>query len=380
MAALPPGDLTTLKVRMPGSCTLLTIIQHAELQKLCKERSLPAKVVLSVRSSFSPVLAQGTKGELIARLTAHAGGGEAPALTSTEGNEAAESSPAKKQALESSTTGDASPAKAADSSMEVATPVAPPKKEATLVAANPPAAPAAAAAEIKATDAMVVDQPKAEAVEPEKVVESDSLTKTMPAPRPAPRLVSASVNTSTPDTASTETEKPTPPPVVRELVVRKRKTAEVEEAREVKEIPSSKPASPVLRVTNLVRPFTVPALKELLEKHGKILRFWMDPIKTCCVAEYGSVQEASATRNAVHGTVWPPQFSHKKLSVEFAPVAELDALLRPAAPPSQKQKPESKAAANNKYAAVASPGPAAAASAPSVPAEPPKRTRLPFSS
>lgn len=52
--------------------------------------------------------------------------------------------------------------------------------------------------------------------------------------------------------------------------------------------PAKKPVSNVLFITNLVRPYTVKQLRELLERTGKISEdgFWTDRIKSKCYVQY----------------------------------------------------------------------------------------------
>ena len=54
--------------------------------------------------------------------------------------------------------------------------------------------------------------------------------------------------------------------------------------------PAKNPISNILYITNLVRPFTVKQLKELLERTGKIQEegFWTDRIKSKCYVQYES--------------------------------------------------------------------------------------------
>lgn len=56
--------------------------------------------------------------------------------------------------------------------------------------------------------------------------------------------------------------------------------------------PAKNPKSEILFITNLVRPFTVKQLKELLERTGKIKGdgFWTDKIKSKCYVRYSSVE------------------------------------------------------------------------------------------
>ena len=55
--------------------------------------------------------------------------------------------------------------------------------------------------------------------------------------------------------------------------------------------PSTHPESEVLHVKNLVRPFTLNQLKELLGKHGTLAEdgFWIDKIKSHCYVVVRSV-------------------------------------------------------------------------------------------
>ncbi|XP_039280865.1 apoptotic chromatin condensation inducer in the nucleus isoform X2 [Nilaparvata lugens] len=77
--------------------------------------------------------------------------------------------------------------------------------------------------------------------------------------------------------------------------------------------------SDVLFITNLVRPFTIPQLKNLLARTGKIAEngFWIDKIKSKCYVQYSDVEEAIETRHALHGVRWPVS-NPRTLCVEFA--------------------------------------------------------------
>lgn len=56
--------------------------------------------------------------------------------------------------------------------------------------------------------------------------------------------------------------------------------------------PAKNPVSAVLFITNLVRPFTLKQLKELLERTGKIKEdgFWTDRIKSKCYVHYETTE------------------------------------------------------------------------------------------
>lgn len=65
--------------------------------------------------------------------------------------------------------------------------------------------------------------------------------------------------------------------------------------------PSRHPESEVLHVRNLVRPFTLNQLKELLGKHGTLAEdgFWIDKIKSHCYAVVRSVR-----KKALHALIF----------------------------------------------------------------------------
>ncbi|XP_024143722.1 apoptotic chromatin condensation inducer 1b [Oryzias melastigma] len=83
--------------------------------------------------------------------------------------------------------------------------------------------------------------------------------------------------------------------------------------------------SNIIHVTNLVRPFTLLQLKELLNRTGTIVEegFWIDKIKSHCYVTYSATEEAVATREALHGVKWP-QSNPKVLRVDFCEQDELD--------------------------------------------------------
>ncbi|XP_029970219.1 apoptotic chromatin condensation inducer in the nucleus [Salarias fasciatus] len=83
--------------------------------------------------------------------------------------------------------------------------------------------------------------------------------------------------------------------------------------------------STIVHVCNLVRPFTLGQLKELLSRTGTLVEdgFWIDKIKSHCYVTYSTSEEAVATRAALHGVKWP-QSNPKVLSVDFCQQDELD--------------------------------------------------------
>lgn len=88
--------------------------------------------------------------------------------------------------------------------------------------------------------------------------------------------------------------------------------------------PRAKP-SPIVHICNLVRPFTLGQLKELLGRTGTLVEeaFWIDKIKSHCYVTYSTLEEAVLTRNALHGVKWP-QSNPKFLCADFAEQDELD--------------------------------------------------------
>ncbi|KAM4714606.1 apoptotic chromatin condensation inducer 1b isoform 2-T2 [Anableps anableps] len=83
--------------------------------------------------------------------------------------------------------------------------------------------------------------------------------------------------------------------------------------------------SNIIHVINLVRPFTLLQLKELLNRTGSVVEegFWIDKIKSHCYVTYATTEEAVATRTALHGVKWPPS-NPKVLGVDFCEQDELD--------------------------------------------------------
>uniref|UniRef100_H3D8K4 Apoptotic chromatin condensation inducer 1b n=1 Tax=Tetraodon nigroviridis TaxID=99883 RepID=H3D8K4_TETNG len=89
--------------------------------------------------------------------------------------------------------------------------------------------------------------------------------------------------------------------------------------------PSRGKLSNIVHVTNLVRPFTLGQLKELLNRTGTVVEegFWIDKIKSHCFVTYATTEEAAATREALHRVKWP-QSNPKVLHVDFCQQDELD--------------------------------------------------------
>ncbi|ODM98829.1 Apoptotic chromatin condensation inducer in the nucleus, partial [Orchesella cincta] len=87
--------------------------------------------------------------------------------------------------------------------------------------------------------------------------------------------------------------------------------------------PPRNPPSSVLLITNLVRPFTLPQLKEMLQRTGNLVDIWVDKIKSKCIAKFDSQEEAFETRAALHGVCWPSS-NPKSLHVDYTTLDNLD--------------------------------------------------------
>jgi len=89
--------------------------------------------------------------------------------------------------------------------------------------------------------------------------------------------------------------------------------------------PPRHPPSKVIHVTGLVRPYTLGQLKELLGRTGTLVPdgFWIDNIKSHCYVTYETVEQAIATREALHGKRWPTT-NPKILGVEFRTADEVE--------------------------------------------------------
>ncbi|CAG5056644.1 unnamed protein product [Parnassius apollo] len=83
--------------------------------------------------------------------------------------------------------------------------------------------------------------------------------------------------------------------------------------------------SNILYITNLVRPFTLSQLKNLLQRTGRIVEngFWIDRIKSKCYVIYETEDQAVETRHALHGVTWPVS-NPKTLHVDFSTQEEFD--------------------------------------------------------
>ncbi|XP_034936869.1 apoptotic chromatin condensation inducer in the nucleus-like [Chelonus insularis] len=116
--------------------------------------------------------------------------------------------------------------------------------------------------------------------------------------------------------------------------------------------PSPVPAQPtnILLIKNLVRPFTLNQIKELLSRTGVIVEngFWMDRIKSKCYVEYSNEDQAFETRQALHGISWPLS-NPKKLQVEYATKEDMEQARELSKDQISSRKTEAMASADNMW-------------------------------
>ena len=147
------------------------------------------------------------------------------------------------------------------------------------------------------------------------------------------RVVRKSVSVTEEEQITREEANKTTQPIVEQKtkIVAETETESKEDPELKRDVsPPRSPESNIIFIRNLVRPFTLLQLKDVLGKTGKLneQRFWIDKIKSKCFATYETVEEAVATRLALHGTRWPSS-NPKLLLVEFATNEDLDLHLNP---------------------------------------------------
>ncbi|KAI1711154.1 RNSP1-SAP18 binding (RSB) motif domain-containing protein [Ditylenchus destructor] len=83
--------------------------------------------------------------------------------------------------------------------------------------------------------------------------------------------------------------------------------------------PARNPVSKLIHIRQLKRPFTVKQLQTLLKNFGTIVEedFWIDSIKSNCIAKFELEEQAEQAREGLHNVVWPTS-SDQSLIVEFS--------------------------------------------------------------
>nr|XP_033780299.1 apoptotic chromatin condensation inducer in the nucleus isoform X2 [Geotrypetes seraphini] len=166
--------------------------------------------------------------------------------------------------------------------------------------------------------------------EEEKEPEEEPMPAPLPAPAPAPQAPEVSVKPELPPPVEPEVKKVTLSDTLLRRSISRQKAGvsiTIDDPVRITQAPSPPrgKVSKIVHICNLVRPFTLGQLKELLGRTGTLVEenFWIDKIKSHCYATYSTVEEALTTRNALHGVKWP-QSNPKFLSADFAEQDELD--------------------------------------------------------
>eukprot|EP00466_Bigelowiella_natans_P007241 jgi/Bigna1/76600/fgenesh1_pg.42_\ len=100
---------------------------------------------------------------------------------------------------------------------------------------------------------------------------------------------------------------------------------------------SARSPSRAMRIDGFVRPFRVSDVRKLLEKHGNVVHFWMDKIRTHCYTIFSSEEEAAQCKEALDGLVWS-EGSVKTLKVLFVAVDEAIDAARPKLPTARRKQ------------------------------------------
>lgn len=82
----------------------------------------------------------------------------------------------------------------------------------------------------------------------------------------------------------------------------------------------------VLKISNFVRPFAINDAKSLLETYGKVITFWMDPLRTHAFIEYDTLHAAAMCKQELDGVQWPER-TGKQLSIELSSVEFMNAAM-----------------------------------------------------
>lgn len=84
--------------------------------------------------------------------------------------------------------------------------------------------------------------------------------------------------------------------------------------------------SSIVKISNLVRPFSLDELQSLLGKYGLVITFWIDRLRTVAFAEFDSVEAAELCKFQLDGLTWP-QGIGKQLVVEPSDVDSMNAAM-----------------------------------------------------
>ena len=117
---------------------------------------------------------------------------------------------------------------------------------------------------------------------------------------------------------------------------RRRSSSSRHASTEEKKMPKITATSSVIRIDNLVRPFTLNQIKELLARTGTLVEdsFWINKVKSTCIVAYSTKEEAEETIAALDGVKWPSS-NPKQISVKPSTEEELNSFHAGTADPRQ---------------------------------------------
>ena len=106
------------------------------------------------------------------------------------------------------------------------------------------------------------------------------------------------------------------------------------------------PPTPSLYISNLARPFTNPALRELLldaatvgdTEPSELTYFWLDHVKSHCYVTFSSLSAATNARATLNNRVWP-ESTGRPLAVSHLPSSEIAGLVAEEERAKQMRKP-----------------------------------------
>ncbi|POW19277.1 hypothetical protein PSHT_04882 [Puccinia striiformis] len=91
--------------------------------------------------------------------------------------------------------------------------------------------------------------------------------------------------------------------------------------------PDQPPLTNSLYISNLVRPYTIPQLKNKLSEFGQITYFWIDPIRSHAYVTYEDERSSLDSYKSMHqNQIWPPE-TGRKLTIVFIPTSEIPRLI-----------------------------------------------------
>jgi len=102
-------------------------------------------------------------------------------------------------------------------------------------------------------------------------------------------------------------------------VQKETKTVATTPGKNEHEISDDTSITDTLLISNLTRPFPLPALKEMLSVSGqrKVVKFWIDDFRSYCFVTFSTKVEAKSCRDQVHNLIWQPNNHERPLEATF---------------------------------------------------------------